>query len=127
MLTADSGPGSRAAELTAGTGAVNSSQYSAALGVDDWSFGPVESALGPVAGVVALPWRFSSEAFMAMSSTVPIKARLAAPAIDSAVVNFAVTICRFDVGLTRYRYRLGPQFRLRIDAELSRAGTDGRW
>jgi hypothetical protein len=62
-----------------------------------------------------------------VTEAVPVRAQLTAPAIDSAVVKVDVTICRLDFGLTRCRYRLGPQFRLHIDAELSRAGTDGRW
>jgi polyisoprenoid-binding protein YceI len=152
--------------------------------VDDWSFGPVESPLGAVAGVVEVPWRFSSEVFVAVLSvglvppatghprvdrrlgsadlldvtgtshllvrasrprpngggwsligmlrlgrvveTVPVIARVMAPAIDSAGVKVDVTICRRDFGLARYPYRIGPHFRLHIDAELSRAGSDGR-
>lgn len=62
-----------------------------------------------------------------VTGAVPVRAQLTAPAFDSAVVKVDVTICRLDFGLTQYRYRLGPQFRLHIDAELSRAGTDGRW
>lgn len=60
-----------------------------------------------------------------VTEAVPVRAQLTAPDIDSAVVKVDVTICRLDSGLTRYR--LSPQFRLHIDAELSRAGTDGRW
>lgn len=62
-------------------------------------------------------------ALASVTDAVPARAALAAPVgPDGARVNIDVIVDRRSFGMTRYSYRIGPQFRMHIDAGVRRSG-----
>ena len=56
-----------------------------------------------------------------VTDAVPVRAALAAP-VSGARVSIDLLVDRRSFGMTRYSYRIGPQFRMHIDAAVRRSG-----
>ena len=58
-----------------------------------------------------------------VGDAVPVRAALSAPAgVDAARVSIDLLVNRRCFGMTRYWYRIGPEFRMHIDAAVRRSG-----
>lgn len=58
-----------------------------------------------------------------VTDAVPVRAAVTAPAGGGAgKVSIDLLVDRFSFGMTQYSYRIGPQFRMHIDAGVRRSG-----
>jgi hypothetical protein len=57
-----------------------------------------------------------------VTDAVPVRAALAAPlGAGAATVSIDLLVDRRSFGMTRHSYRIGPQFRMHVDAAVSRS------